>query len=215
VSRLVVIGASGHGREVASCASAAGIAIAGFVDDNPDLIGQRIGELDILGGTAALRSVECRALLGVGYPEVKLRVLGRALSYVKDWPSLIHPNAVIGDRVRIGRGSFVQAGCVLTVDIDVDEFVTVNVAATINHDCRIGRLATISPGAHIGGNVTIGEGAFVGIGASVMQGVRLGDWSVVGAGATVVKDVPPNAVVIGVPARVSAYRAAGWQTMND
>jgi maltose O-acetyltransferase len=50
--------------------------------------------------------------------------------------------------------------------------------------------------------IVIGDNVWLGGGAVVLAGVTIGDNSVVGAGAVVTKDVPPNVVVVGSPARV-------------
>jgi UDP-perosamine 4-acetyltransferase len=54
--------------------------------------------------------------------------------------------------------------------------------------------------------VRVGAGAHIGAGATVRQGIAIGEQAIVGAGAVVVKDVPPNTVVVGVPARPISVR---------
>ena len=195
-------------RDVIAADPAWGV-VRGFVDDSPDLRGKTIASLPLLGATNDARRLAPHLLLGVGYPETKAGVVGR-LGSDADWVTLIHPRASIGNNVSIHRGSFIQAGCVLTCDIRISEFVTVNCGVTVSHDVVIGRFATLSPGAHIGGNVTVGEGAFVGIGASIKQGVTIGEWSTIGAGAAVIADVAANEVVVGVPARTIKTRNPNW-----
>lgn len=54
--------------------------------------------------------------------------------------------------------------------------------------------------------VKIGNDVWIGSGASILQGITIGDGAVVAAGAVVVKDVPPFAIVAGIPAKVIKYR---------
>lgn len=55
-------------------------------------------------------------------------------------------------------------------------------------------------------NVAIGNDVFIGSGVTILGGVKIGDGAIVAAGSVVVKDVPPYAVVGGVPARILKYR---------
>jgi len=58
----------------------------------------------------------------------------------------------------------------------------------------------LGPRVALGGNVEIGEGCLLGVGAVVLPRCAVGPWCIVGAGAVVTKDVPPELVVVGVPA---------------
>ena len=57
-------------------------------------------------------------------------------------------------------------------------------------------------------NVRVGHNVWIGYGACVLRGVEIGDNSIVGTNAVVTKEVPENAVVAGVPARVIRMREA-------
>ena len=56
------------------------------------------------------------------------------------------------------------------------------------------------PGITIGNDVWIGDGAFI------KNGVTIGDGAIIGARAVVTKDIPPYAIVVGVPAKILKYR---------
>lgn len=54
--------------------------------------------------------------------------------------------------------------------------------------------------------VTVGNDVWIGVRVMIMGGVTIGDGAVIGAGSIVTKDVPPYAVVVGVPAKIIRYR---------
>jgi acetyltransferase-like isoleucine patch superfamily enzyme len=53
--------------------------------------------------------------------------------------------------------------------------------------------------------VTIGDASWIGVGSAIKQGVRIGKKVMVGAGAVVTRSVPPHAIVMGNPARITGY----------
>ena len=112
-------------------------------------------------------------------------VLGKMLSVIcRPLPTLyIWTN-------KIGPGLFIQHG-----------FCTVIAAGEIGANCWINQQVTIGYSSTTD-RPTLGDNVSIGAGAKVIGNVRIGANSKVGANAVVVKDVPPNATVVGVPAYI-------------
>ena len=123
------------------------------------------------------------------------------------------PGSVIGDDVRIHEHTYI--GC----DVVIGDRVVVECGARLRKGARVEADAVIGPNAVVAGEtdiygktpsemplqVLVKEGATVGANATVLAGVTIGKRAVVGAGAVVTRDIPPNAVVAGNPARITGY----------
>lgn len=145
--------------------------------------------------------------LAIGYPQVreKARQALGPLADAFDWPTLIHPHAVLDrETCQLGRGSMIAAGCVLTASVTIGDWVVLNPQVLVSHDCSIGSGASLFGQSRLAGGVRVGARCVIGMGASVIEGRVIGDNSVVGAGAVVTRDVPPDSRVAGVPARLLA-----------
>lgn len=55
-------------------------------------------------------------------------------------------------------------------------------------------------------NITVGDDVWIGYRSTILSGVQIGQGAIVAAGSVVTKDVPPYAIVGGVPAKVIKYR---------
>lgn len=107
-----------------------------------------------------------------------------------------------GKNITVGKNVFINAGCKFQDQggIFIDDGALIGhgvVLATLNHDMDPAKRQQLHPAPiHIGKNVWIGANA------TICSGVTIGDNAVIAAGADVVKDVPPDTVVGGVPAKV-------------
>lgn len=178
--------------------------ITGFYDDGiPE--GTEIAGLRILGDLDALKKInhELAVVVAVGDPRVKSNVAKRIRHEQVYFPTLIHPLATLGENIKTGAGCIIAAGCRLTIDIVLEDFVLLNLNTTVGHDVHIGSFSSVMPGVHLSGYVSLGESVLIGTGASVLQQIKIGDSATIGAGAVVTKDVEAGKTVVGVPARVN------------
>lgn len=116
----------------------------------------------------------------------RLSLIGAILNQLN--PILTH--AVIGRRAQFGPGFIILH----------------SIGLVINTGVIAGRNLTLENGITIGADKgrapVLGDNVYIGAGARVIGGVRVGNNVRIGANAVVIKDVPDNATVVGVPARV-------------
>jgi len=188
--KLLIIGASGHGKVCADIAEKMGRwdEIV-FADDHP----MEGFPYPIIGDSLIPWDGDC--FIGIGDGEIREK-----LSKGRSLVTLIHPSALIGDRVQIGIGSVVMAGAVLNPDAIVGEGCIVNTCASIDHDCVVENYAHVSVGAHLCGTVHVVKGTWIGAGATVKNNVSICGGCMIGAGAVVVKNIEEPGTYVGVPA---------------
>lgn len=195
--RLIIIGASGHGKVVADIAQLNGYEDIVFLDDNESV--NECAGFPVVGKTAEAPDGE--VFVAVGNQEIRKRLM----DFYKDWhlPTLIHPNAVVAKDVKIGLGTVVMAGSVINPGSRIGKGVIVNTSSSIDHDCEVGDYCHISVGSHLCGTVVVGEGTWIGAGTTVSNNINICGGCVIGAGAVIIKDITEPGTYVGVPARKS------------
>jgi UDP-2-acetamido-3-amino-2,3-dideoxy-glucuronate N-acetyltransferase len=129
----------------------------------------------------------------------------------------VREGAHLGERCIVGRGAYVGTDVVVGDDVKIQNYALVYEPSTLGDGAFIGPAAVLTNDRYprsvdpagtrkaaddwAAEGVTVGRGAAIGARAVVVGGVVVGDWSMVAAGAVVTRDVPPFALVAGVPAR--------------
>jgi sugar O-acyltransferase (sialic acid O-acetyltransferase NeuD family) len=199
-SRLVVIGAGGHGKVVVSTLQATGLHVDAVYDDDPRVWGSTILGVPVRGPIEELKdAVGVGGVLGIGNNRIRERL---AQSLPLEWLTAVHPHSYVHPSVRLGEGTVVFAGAVVQPDVVIGRHSIVNTCSSVDHDCRIGGFSAVCPGAHIAGTVTVGERCLLGTGSSVLPNVHIECDVIVGAGTVVLRDVPAGCTIVGPSPRI-------------
>ena len=124
----------------------------------------------------------------------------------------IQKNARVGKRCKISSHTFICEGVV------IEDYVFVGHGVTFTNDTY--------PRATTGGGAlqteadwrveptVVRKGASIGSGSTLLPNISIGEYAIVGAGSVVTKDVPPNAIVAGNPAKVLRYIQASSEGLD-
>lgn len=195
LNRLVIIGASGHGKVIADIAIKNGYKDIVFLDDD-EKIKECVG-FPVIGKVTEAENFDGDKIVAIGNEKIRERIQDNLEGVV----TLIHPDAIISRRVEIGIGSVVMAGAVINSDSIIGKGCIVNTGATVDHDCKIGDYSHVSVGAHVAGTVDIGNRTWIGAGSVISNNVNICEDCMIGAGSVVIKDIDKPGTYVGVPVK--------------
>lgn len=135
---------------------------------------------------------------------------------LKNLHARVEPLAILREGVDLGDNAVVMMGAILNIGARVGEGSMIDMGAVLGGKATVGKHCHVGAGAVLAGvieppsaqPVVLGDNVLVGANAVVLEGVQVGSGAVIAAGAVVTKDVPPNAVVAGIPAKIVKYRDA-------
>ena len=209
---IIIIGAGGFAREVKCLLdeindfeNGINYNILGFVDDNIDA-NTKIHGLKVLGNIDYILTLKEKPslVLGIGNPKTKEVICEKFKDF--DFPIIIHPSiSVKRKNISIGIGSIICEGSLLTCDIIISDFVTINLSCTIGHDTVVGKFSSLMPAVNLSGEVVIENSVFIGTGVKIINQLTIGSNTIIGAGAVVSKSLPSNCTAVGIPAKPIKY----------
>lgn len=206
--RILIVGAGGFGREVYTWISDSqkiypDWEVAGFLDDKKEALSGYPYEVPIISTVKDyIPRPDEFLVMAIGSPKAKRLVAESLEQKGARFLSFVHHKAILGSHVDLGRGCVLCPYSVLTCDIRIGAFVTINVFSGAGHDVEIGDFSTLSGHVDITGFAKVGKNVFFGSHATVLPGISIGDDAVVGAGSVVIRDVKPGNTVFGNPAKV-------------
>jgi sugar O-acyltransferase (sialic acid O-acetyltransferase NeuD family) len=212
---LLLLGAGGASREVAEAADTVGdFDVLGFLDDDPAKHGTTVSGRPVLGPLDEVADhPDALLIAGMGNPRAprsRERVVARLGLGDERFATVVHPLASCPPSCSLGAGSVLLAGTVLTADVTVGRHVLAMPGCVLTHDDVVEDYASLAAGVLLAGGVRVGRGAYLGAGVRVRENLGIGSGALIGMGSLVLREVGPEEVWYGSPARrISGPDAAG------
>ena len=208
MKNLIIIGAGGYGREIYWQASESigfneEFIVKGFLDDNLKALDNYRGYPTIIGTVNDYIPQDNDVFIcALGNPNVKEKCTEMLLDRGAKFITLIHRDARISPYAKIGMGCIVCQSVIISCDVKIGDFVTLQSFATIGHDSMIGNYCQINSFSFMGGFSSIGNNSIMNVGAILHPYKKVGNYCVMGAGSVVIKNVKDGVTVYGNPARI-------------
>ncbi len=154
--------------------------------------------------------------------------------FFSDERSVVEDGAIVGSGTSIWHFAHLRSGSLIGRDCVIGKGVYIDTGVKIGDNCKVQNGVSIYDGVQIEDRVFVGphavftndlrpradiwnedrlsktmvrQGASIGANATVRCGIEIGEWCMIAAGSVVTKNVPPHALIVGVPGRI-----VGWVT---
>lgn len=193
---------NGNGLEALDCLGSMHRCI-GFVDDTPEKQHSGAYGYRVFGRDALLDSrIKVLAVPGGPRSFRERRKVIDGLEIESDrFATVIHPGARVSPLARVGYNVLIMAGVVITSNAVIGNHVCILPNTVVHHDVTIGEWTLIGSSVTLAGNVSIGQNCYIGSGSTVMNGVSVCDGALIGISSNVIRNVPPDRIFAGNPAR--------------
>lgn len=206
--KILIFGSSGHAKVITEILEEQNFEIIGYFDSFA-AVGSKVLNYRILGDEYLLSDANKKfktdqVAIAVGENNSRFKVFQKLRKINKNlkFPPIVASSAKVSKGATLGDGVVIMNNVVVNAGGNIGNFVVLNTASVVEHDCIVEDFSSLAPGVLLGGNVRVGQKAFVGMGARIIQNKKIGEGSVIGAGATVLTDIPDKVLAVGTPAKV-------------
>jgi len=190
--RLLIVGASRHGRVVADCASALDrwAEIIFFDDIYPNI--DRNFKWAIRGSISAIQAdagTSDKVFVAIGNCATRVEMLDIFRGMNLRLATLVYPQASVSADTKIEYDSIVVAGALVNIGVMIGFGGAINTGSSVDCDCVLNSGVHVCPGARLARDVRIGERSWIDIGAVMRQGIQICSDVVDSPGAAVLTDI--------------------------
>jgi sugar O-acyltransferase (sialic acid O-acetyltransferase NeuD family) len=175
-TRLLVVGAGGHGRAVAEAAQLSGLfTVVGFLDDSMPAGEMALG-LPVLGTVAGLakhRNVCDQAIVAIGNNSVRDNLAQKMAEAGISLATVVHPRAFVSPSAVVGHGSAIMAGAIVGTEARLGVGSIVNCGAVVDHHAAVEDFGHLGVNASMAGGTVLGRGGWMQAGSALGYGVKV------------------------------------------
>ncbi len=207
MKKIIIIGAGGHAKVIADIIIKRkkilkeNIKIEAFLDDKytkEEVIYQGIPLIGTIKNINTLKKEDYYFIIAIGNNDIREKIANK---YKLKYYTAVHPDAILAEDVKLGKGSVIMANTVINSSSIIADHCIINTSSIIEHDSKIDDFVHISPNTALAGNVKVGRKSWIGMGSSIIQGINIGENVRIGAGSVVLNDIEDNVTAYGVPCR--------------
>src|SRR5665648_3649 len=147
------------------------------------------------------KPADTEIVIALGEPAIREILYKKIIKKNYSLATLIHPNVVIPDNTKVGKGVVINLGDFISCNVKIEDNVFLQQYVTIGHDSILKKHTVVSAFVAIAGHCCIGESTYIGVHVPVKEAIIIGDNVIVGMGSCVLRDIPNDVVAIGNPAR--------------
>lgn len=211
MKEIIIVGAGGSGMDIISIINSINKInnewkILGFLDDNSELLGEKIMGYSVLGniddGKDYPDSYFVSSIANPTNRIVRSKVFKRIKKYTNNFATIIHPSVIIYDNVDIGLGTVINAGCILGSKVRIGTNVHLGYGCNIAHETILDDNVSMGSGVNLSSGVIIGVDCYIGAGVSSTHDISVDENILVTVGSSVVTNLNRNIydTWIGTPA---------------